>query len=115
MDKGLKALQELVDTMPIVFYESETLLNCVKIIEKELKEYEKMKSIKGTTTFDNAIEETLINACPNVAKKLKALEIIKEHIRLNSHKYESDETYGLTEYMFFITKEEYLLLREVLL
>lgn len=101
MSKGLKALHDIVDTMPFAFIETNSM-KYVKIIEKELKEYEKMKAIKDTTTFDKAIEDTLINACPNVAKKLKALKIIKNKECIFK---------GLSE----TTQEEYDLLKEVLL
>lgn len=36
------------------------------------------KKIVGTTTMDEALEKTLLDNCPEVKKKLKALEIIKE-------------------------------------
>lgn len=85
-------------------------------IEKELKEYEEMKAIKGTTTFDKAIEDTLINACPNVAKKVKALEIIKamNFIRV----YETlggDFVLEAVNDGIKMTKDNYDLLKEVLL
>lgn len=76
MSKSLEALERLKNTLLAEGYWQDVLQD-VAIIEKELKEYEEMKRIKGTTTFDKAIEDTLINACPNVAKELKALEIIK--------------------------------------
>ena len=97
------------------------------IIEQELKELEKMKRIKGTTTLDSALENTLINACPNVAKKLKALEIIKEK-RVNvelfiKHSLGRDYNEFLNYENLFqiykssekrLTQEEYDLLKEVL-
>ena len=78
MSKGLDALERIKNALFNRNEETQIIKDIdFAIIEKELKEYEKMKRIKGTTTLDNALEETLIRACPNVAKKLKALEIIK--------------------------------------
>ena len=90
-------------------------------IEKELKEYEKMKRIKGTTTLDNALEETLINACPNVAKKLKTLEnikvILKDFIEFNvielPHINKVHYEIKIFENAIYVSKEEYDLLKEV--
>ena len=48
------------------------------IIETALKKLEKPKEIVGTTTVDKALEQFLIDSCSEVAKKLKALEIIKK-------------------------------------
>ncbi len=100
------------------------MLDDCDIIEKELKEYEEMKAIKGTTTFDKAIEDTLINTCPNVAKKLKALEIIKR-TAMKLVSLEDSESgicfngrYAIYDNELYqsidITKEEYDLLKEVL-
>jgi hypothetical protein len=79
--EGLEALERLKNTLLAEGYWQDVLQD-VAIVEQELKEYEEMKAIKGTTTFDKAIEDTLINACPNVAKKLKALEIIKNILNI---------------------------------
>ena len=49
-----------------------------------------------------------------IYKKAEAFDIIKKHIRLDKYHYVSDETYDATEYMFFITKEEFELLKEAL-
>ena len=98
------------------------LNNAQSIIENELKDYEKMKAIKGTTTLDSALEQTLINSCPNVAKKLKAFEIIKiKNISMECLKraikreglewYNSLCLYPLER----LNQEEYDLLKEVLL
>ena len=120
MSKGLEALKSLFDTMPFAFLESNTMKD-LKIIEKELKEYEKMKRIKGTTTLDNALEETLIKACPNVAKKLKALEIIKiilkDFIEFNvielPHINKAHYEIKIFENAIYVSKEKYDLLKEV--
>lgn len=121
MSKGLKALKEIKDELCCGCVEE--CCSCpysIKLlsIEKELKEYEEMKRIKGTTTLDNALEETLINACPNVAKKVKALEIIKNkkvdikylyyRVDFNLEKYNDN-------YIETLTQEECDLLKEILL
>ena len=114
------------------------------IIEKELKEYQEMKAVKGTTTFDKSIEDTLINACPNVAKKLKRLEELekafdslskddekaKELLSLEIEKNRAleiikkyirvDKPFNMACYIYLndesemIAEEEYNLLKEVL-
>ena len=78
MSKGLEKLKTIRHIHDMECGKDESINKDFDIIEKELKEYEKMKAVKGTITFDKAIEDTLINACPNVAKKLKALEILRE-------------------------------------
>ena len=141
MNKGLEALKNVGRTF-ISINSGIALDECdkYKIIENELKEYEKMKAIKGATTLDSALEQTLINSCPNVAKKLKTLEIIKR-TRLNvgkfmilckgDHEYTPNTTYE--QYVYFceheddiggdkmhsfpcyrLTKEEYELVLEVI-
>lgn len=121
MSKGLKELKRVVE-----WFEIENVKD-IEIIEKELKDYEEMKAIKGTITLDNALEETLIKACPNVAKKLKALEIIKEKQVNVGNIIHDIEEHGLTyqEYLecydYYqyggtqLTQEEFDLLKEVLL
>lgn len=107
MSKGLDALERIKNALFNRNEETQIIKDIdFAIIEKELKEYEKMKRIKGTTTLDNALEETLIRACPNVAKKLKALEIIKE----------IDKT-SLLHFIAICVKDQkkYDLLKEVLL
>ena len=120
MSKGLEALKRI--TLKDFILNNDSSLNDIKVIEKELKEKAKfdafmkrynIDSVEELDTFFNEHLNNDIDKCSK-CKELKTLEIIKEHIRLDSHKYESDETYGLTEYMFFITKEEYDLLKEVL-
>lgn len=123
MNKGLDALNELkqscethMGTMVYILQEDK-----FETIEKELKEYEKMKAIRGTTTFDKAIEDTLINSCPNVAKKLKTLEIIKKHPLEWLKDLTIYDTYlEYVDHCDYLnksgyTQEEYDLLREVLL
>ena len=91
-------------------------------IETTLKEYEELtkpKKITGTTTLNKALEQFLIDSCPDIDKKSKAVEIIKEKclkidfkVLLASTDYES--------YCFmlnstkYLTQEEYNLLKEVL-
>lgn len=108
MSKGLDALENVKLNHNRMGNEKD-----FELIEKELKEYEEMKAIKGTTTFDNAIEDTLINACPNVAKKLKALEIIKPLVELTKGTSHCWLWLGLNGVQ--ITQEQYDLLKEVLL
>lgn len=113
MSKGLEALDRIINevekdsrTASFLFHDIESWDKDKELVKKELKEYEKMKAIKGTTTFDKAIEDTLINACPDVAKKLKVLEIIKNHIGvIKGYIYTTDSQ---------ITDSEYELLCEVL-
>ena len=107
MSKGLEALERIKP------YADSSIDGELDIIEEELKEYEKTKAIRRTTTFDKAIEDTLINACPNVAKKLKALEIIKNM----PDKYKDGLVYIFLSLLNArkITTEEYDLLKEVLL
>lgn len=114
MSKGLDALKEcrnLVGLPSLNEYQHK-----LDIVEKELKEYEEMKAIKGTTTFDKAVEDTLVNACPNIAKKLKALEIIlRLPIKLIP---ETEEEFGELacglSRIIIDEKYEYDLLKEVL-
>ena len=92
------------------------------IIETELKRLEKIDNPKivGTTTISKAFEGFLIKQCPDVEKKLKALEIIKEKQVNVGALYELD----LKLYNKYVkeingtptlTKKEYDLLKEVLL
>ena len=114
VSKGLEALERS--------FGSWNYLKDYETIEKELKEYEEMKRIKGTTTLDNALEETLINACPNVAKKLKALEnikvILKDFIEFNvidlPHINKVHYEIKIFENAIYVSKEKYDLLKEVL-
>ena len=86
----------------------------IKIVENALKEKE--KKIVGTTTVDKALEQFLIDSCPEVKKKLKALEIIKEKevdiiilkISENLQQYNLKE-----EGRVPLTQEEYDLLKEI--
>lgn len=130
MSKGLESFIKLKALLMISTKEGKltSVLDLLNDVEKELKEYEEMKTIKGTTTFDKAIEDTLINACPNAAKKLKALEIIKKK-RVNIKPLKRCINLG-DSYIAYnkmikqecwdyddrqLTQEEYVLLKEVLL
>lgn len=42
MSKGLEALKDLIDTMPLVFIETNSM-KYVEIIEKELKDFSRLK------------------------------------------------------------------------
>lgn len=50
----------------------------LKVIEIALKKLDKPKEIVGTTTVDKALEQFLIDSCPEVAKKLKALTLLDD-------------------------------------
>lgn len=111
MSKGLESLERIKSR-----YNDRVCIDILEdfdLVEKELKEYEEMKAIKGTTTFDKAIEDTLINACPNVAKKLKALEVIKPLVDLTKGTNYCWLWLGLNGVQ--ISQEEFDLLKEVLL
>lgn len=56
----------------------------IEIIKTALKRLEEIDNPKivGTTTVNKALEEFLIQSCPDVEKKLKALEIIKRNVNI---------------------------------
>lgn len=121
MSKGQEALKELGECLLLEGALDSINQERIGFIAKELKEYEEMKRIKGTTTLDNALEETLINACPNVAKKLKALEnikvILKDFIEFNvielPHINKVHYEIKIFENAIYVSKEKYDLLKEV--
>lgn len=89
------------------------------IIEKALKEYEKPKKIVGSISFEQSMENYVKNNCPSIAKKLKALEIIKERrvdvARLlvsNSLKKYND--FDKRDILAKLTQEEFDFLKEML-
>lgn len=75
------------------------------------------KKIVGTTTIDKAFERFMLDACPEVKKKLKALEIIKKKLVDVS---EVLMTAGVEYYNngyseeFHLTQDEYDLIKEVM-
>ena len=89
----------------------------INIIETALKKLEQPKEIVGTTTVSKATEECLLNWCPEIKKKLKAFEIIKEKrvdvwvlaYALTLKDYNEVNVYTK------LTQEEFNLLKEVLL
>ena len=89
----------------------------IAIIETALKKIEKPKEIVGTTTLDKALEQFLIDNCPEVKKKLKALEIIKtKNVDINwliRSKNYSKYNLGVGESQK-LKKREYDLLKEIL-
>lgn len=108
----LQALDLIVADLDSVELEKE-----IDIIETALKELEKPKEIVGTTPVDKALEQFLIDSCPEVAKKLKTLKIIRIVCPnifwvMRTYTYEeykkkcSDDT---------LLQEEYELLKEVFL
>ena len=82
-----------------------------RVIEAALKEKE--KKIIRTITVNKALEQFLIDSCPEVEKKLKALEILKDWFEV----IEDENGYHLRTLFDIgrITKEDYDLLKEVLL
>ena len=88
------------------------------------------KKIVGTTTLDKAIEKFLVDNCPEIKKKLEALEIIKRKSTLDFNDIRNADNYD--EYLkhfgeviqemlkngesvhFAATKDEFDLLREVM-
>lgn len=103
MSKALEALERMV-------YNGYVSPNVeeLKIIESALKEHELMKEIRITARFD--LEQ--------VNKEHKALEIIKKKpiVALVDYKYTYEEWLDLVEDKdLFENKEEYELLKEVLL
>lgn len=81
------------------------------------------KKIVGTTTVDKALERFLLDACPEVKKKIKALEIIKEkeadlgsllfYIRSSNHPL-AFYNKGIVNEKKKLTKDEFDLLKEVM-
>lgn len=92
------------------------------IIETALKKLDKPKEIVATTTVDKALEQVLIDSCPEVAKKLKALDIIREKpqtLFLIKTGENYDDYLASALYIPYLAdiylKEEYDLLKEVFL
>lgn len=69
------------------------------------------KKIVGTTTVDKAFEKLLLDNCPEVKKKLKALEIIKKSI---SSATSLDTLLRELLVNGKINQDEFFLLREVM-
>lgn len=91
-----------------------------EIVETALKRLEKIedKKIVGTTTMDKALEKFMLDNCPEIKKKIKALEIIKEKfyfewllLSKNVDQYNEAQDDDKNK----LTQEEYNLLKEVLL
>lgn len=74
--------------------------------------------VVGTTTVSKALEKVLIDNCPEVKKKLKALEIIKKHNIVVSSLLEMEDadeynTAWSVDQKNEITQEEFDLVKEV--
>lgn len=107
------------------------------VLEAKIKAYEEVLNfiseepkIVGVTTVDKAFERFLLDACPEVKKKLKALETIKRKSTLDFGYIRNADNYD--EYLkhfgkvvqellksgesihFAATKDEFNLLKEVL-
>ncbi len=107
----------------------------INIIEAALKKLEKPKEIVGTTTVDKALEQFLIDNCPEVREKLKDAENYKKasetfkkllsksgiEVRFDGHKeitiiwYQKDGKYEDECYYLYKceSREEYELLKEI--
>ena len=105
------------------------------VIETALKKLEKPKEIVGTTTISEATKNALLEWCPDIQKKLEALEIIKEKwvqvgafIEMHNNKkiIEIAKNYRNNYFLYLynccfassygeLTQEEFDLLKEVLL
>lgn len=114
MSKGLEALHDLYDTMPIAFMETNSI-KYFEIIEKELERLEEL---------DNGAYVSIhINRYNELCDKEEALEIIKNK-KINifglfeTIKYENPSSYNDSvkcPVNYELTQEEYDLLREVFL
>ena len=110
MNKGLEALNTLRNGLVderVVCITCKTFDKCLNIIESELKDYEKKTKL--------AKEYKDVN---NVAKRLKAFEIInKKNVCIHDLKKSKTlkEYNGCREWKEELTQEEYDLLKEVLL
>ena len=77
------------------------------------------KKIVGTTTIDKALERFLLDHCPEVKKKLQALEIIKREPNILSavQGYETYDDFQNDEEPWLdydcVSREEFDLLKEV--
>lgn len=128
--KGLEALGKITGTQNLTMYEQD---ECLKTIEKELKDYQEIKEIAKHFNWDNFTSEIfsvetdekyrdLFNgAIVDIQKdyrKARAFEIIKKYISMNRafKNLANKEALNLTliEIKALIPDEEYNLLKEVL-
>ena len=123
MSKELKALKELKKRYGKNFSLNDDERCCViETALKRLEVLEKPKEIVGTTTVDKALEQFLIGSCPEVKKKLKALEIIKTKLLAGAFENGDYSGYAMavitsgSEEMKknMLTEQEYNLLKEIL-
>lgn len=97
------------------------------VIENAIKRLEKLdepKKIVGSISFEQSMENYVKNNCPSIAKKLKALDIIKEKRVDTTSLFICFEKYDLETFNMSVngakeekplTQEEFNLLKEVLL
>ena len=132
MSKGLEALYNLYDTMPFAFEESRTKMRYLETIEKELKDYQEIKEIAKRYNWDDITSkifnvktdkkyrELFSSAIVNIQedyRKARALEIIKDKANIVLlDELNDDEPYWIDiGCSRKLTKEEYDLLKEVML
>ena len=97
----------------------EEYANEIEIIEAALIDYQnltKPKEITGTTTLNKTLEQFLIDSCPDIDKKLKALEIIKEKkYSIGKDIFVAEERTANNITFYDISEKEIELLKEVLI
>lgn len=103
MSKELDAFYDLVD----INYLNERGKKKYRIVEKALKDYEKLKESQCILLSARSSGKSVMSI--NHYKENKALEIIKRYIQL-----EDDKVYTIG-WEWNLTQEEYDLLKEVLL
>ena len=109
MSKGLKALESLVDTMPLALIETNSMRE-IKIIEKELKRLEELEKAFDSLSKEDEKTKKLLS---KEIEKNRALEIIKSLVDLTKENNHCWLWLGLNGKQ--ITQEQYDLLKEVLL
>lgn len=114
MNKGLEALGKITGTQNLTMYEQN---ECLKIIEKELKDYYLIKNILddfGLENPQNLIDNLkIINS---FEKELKSLEILKKEPFISANWYLEGtyEEYVNAIEVVKITKDEWNIVKEVL-
>ncbi len=116
MNEELEALRRLRNTLLTEAYAQDVLPD-VEIIEAALKDYEKLKDeYDRLESIYNHFIKQYNQLMKDHSKVLKALEIIKRLINksgIENWIYETENDYVFAD--FRISKEEYDLLKEVLL
>ena len=92
--------------------------NKFDIIEAALKDHEKPKKIVGSISFEQSMENYVKNNCPSIAKKLKALEIVKDRFDIQFTESDLPDYHGIMQIginpIYIKTQEEFDLLKETL-